>query len=167
MAVAGQYLFSAREPGVSWFAVKWPPMSALSIFLRLFLCIGLVLNGSGVAVAATQMQLGHPHLEHQATMPVAAVSEPCHEMAGMEALATQQLPAAGNDGTRAPATLAGSPADCCDSSGCDCSCAQHVQVATTHPSAPSATAVSSTAASRMTTGHTSPALPHLIRPPIG
>jgi len=142
-------------------------MSPLHILLRFVLCISLILNGSGVAVAATQMQMGDSHLTRQAMPPVAAMPGACHEMPGMEAPAPQHHVAAVDNGTPGSASLAGSPLDCSDSSGCDCSCAQQAQFAPTAATIGGAMGGDSTAVRPMKAGHPAPAMPHLIRPPIG
>lgn len=143
-------------------------MSFTPVLLRVLLCISLVFYGSGLATAATRLQMQNamaavPALPSTDTASGRTLAASCHDASAME------MPAAHHAGMLdgdAETTTQGSP-DCCEATGCDCSCAQHVQVATTDLSVPSAMAVGSTAASRMTTGHTSPPLPHLIRPPIG
>ena len=138
------------------------------VFLRVLLCISLVFYGSGLATAATTSQIQNAMAAASAGPPTdmtsgGTLAAPCHDASAVEMAAVHHAGMVGDD---AQTATQGSP-DCCTATGCDCSCAQHVPVATTVLSAGSAMAVSSTAASRMKAGHTSPPLPHQIRPPIG
>lgn len=119
-------------------------------FLRLLLSVTLVWNGIGGAMAATRM-----HVE-QATIAVPeSAGTPCHE---------HQHPDNGNTGTQHEE----SPApDCCKSGLCVCACAHLSQVPL--PSLPLTgfVAFHDLAAAYELLGRAPPALPHLIRPPIG
>lgn len=92
------------------------------ILLRLLLCISVILNGSGYAVAATQMELAQraAHAAETASVP------PCHE--GADAAA---VPA--SDGMTTPSKATPDPhgegTDCCQSALCSCDCLQHATVA--------------------------------------
>ena len=63
-------------------------MSLPAFLLRLLLCLTLVLNGSGYAVAATQMQLTHMATAEQehliATRAVHDAPAPCHSQVPAE-----------------------------------------------------------------------------------
>lgn len=147
-------------------------MSA-SLLLRILLCLLLVLNGVGNAVAGVRMSLEHSaRAEHSLTdalasalgesvVPAATAAErqlatdagpPCHEA---KQAAVEQPPA---DGVQD---------NCCDAGQCACACLQHV-LATPMPAAlPAAIPGSERAGRRLQAGHLPPALSHLIRPPIG
>jgi len=147
-------------------------MSPFAILLRVVLCIGLILNGSGYAVAATQMQIEHATKVSEGmragALPggdVAAVL-PCHEDPGKAAI--------GPDGfTADPETTGNDPAqpehpipDCCKSSNCAGACL-HAFAAMPGLCAGSIVTNHASSVRPMRTGHPAPALPHLIRPPIG
>jgi hypothetical protein len=150
-------------------------MSPLHVLLRVLLCISLVFYGSGVAAAATRMQVGYATAA-ASSVPSAvtasgSVTAPCHEANDMAVPAGEDSVAALDVGTYASTSSStegsteGSP-DCCEATSCDCSCAQQVQVATGALGVGNLVPARSTAVRAMTMGHASPALPHLIRPPI-
>ena len=127
-----------------------------SIFLRLLLCLALVANGTSVAYASARMAFDGGM---STTAPEQEAEPPCHDMAAMQI----GVMVAGS-GTHAPA---GSHNDCCPPGACLCSCVSHALtilpvhafVLTTQPAA--------SPVSVLRSSHASPALPHLIRPPIG
>lgn len=128
------------------------PMPALSALLRALLCLALILNGSGAAVAATQMQMGHlaavtpaPVMEHHGAM------SPCH---GEQAVAHHTPPAPHP-----------SP-DCCQSAQCACDCLQHLTATATGFFVPMPMLAHAPVLRPMHAGHPSPALANPIRPPI-
>jgi len=132
------------------------------IALRLLLCLMLVLNGTGYAVAATQMQIAHMAMSIAAEE--AQATPPCHESASSEAgLKTVHSHA---DST---ASQAGSDVpECCQSSKCSCDyCLQHLTAAMSVVAvaghAPEAGAI----AQPRVVNRVAPPLPHLLRPPIG
>ena len=143
-------------------------MSISAILLRVVLCIGLVLNGSGHAVAATQMQVKHLAAVSAAMQTTAAAFfqdaavQPCHE----DPSTTGVVPAIAGTGEN-PANPEIPTPDCCKSMNCAGVCAQHAFA--TMPGLSAGTLVIDHASSvrPMRTGHPAPALPHLIRPPIG
>ena len=143
-------------------------MSPSAILLRVVLCIGLVLNGSGYAVAATQMQVKYLAAVSDAMQPATAgvredaAVQPCHEDPGT----TPVVPAIADPGED-PAKPELATPDCCKSMNCAAACAQHASA--TMPGLSARTLVIDHASSvrPMGTGHPAPALPHLIRPPIG
>jgi len=148
-------------------------MSPFHVFLRVLLCISLVFYGSGANAAATGMQMAYATaaaatVSSTDPVPGATATASCHDAnaTGIPA-AGQPIAGADDDTSGAQASTSASP-DCCEaSSSCDCSCTQQVQIATTALIVRGPVPARSTAVRPMTTGHASPALPHLIRPPIG
>lgn len=136
-------------------------MGLWSILLRVLLATALVLNGTGAAMAAVAME-SQPIAASEAPVAVSKAEHPCHEMAGAAELAAEP------EQSPPPAPDAKHPApDCCKSSTCGCACVHGAQAATpavvSEAQAPGRTPVPLPLA----TGHAAPALPHLIRPPIG
>lgn len=147
-------------------------MSPWSALLRVVLILVLVLNGAGTAAASvTMMRATMPadaSMATSAALKTSAMQEiPCHDMAGMTAKAASPDTAAqapvhakpGKDKPMAP--------DCCRGGTCQCACMQAAHAAL--PTMPALALVSphSDVPHPMRTGHADPALPHLIRPPIG
>jgi len=146
-------------------------MSPLRVLLRALLCISLVLNGSGVAVAAIKMQTAHATVAMTTTPPSdsssgVARAEACHEAPAMAMPAVHDHGVTADDGTDTSTCTHESP-DCCKASTCECNCLQLVQASIATSGIGEPMVVHSTGVPPMKTGHPSPALPHLIRPPIG
>ena len=143
-------------------------MSLPAFLLRLLLCMTLVLNGSGYAVAATQMQLTHmatAEQEHRlVTMAEHDAPVPCHskEPAGKES-APAMSPDAVHSG--ASASQHGSPDNC--QAVCSCDCLQHASLAMMDLMPPASERLNAPSTRRIPAGHAAPALANLIRPPIG
>lgn len=87
-------------------------MSPLPLLLRVALCIALILNGSGVAVAATQM-----HVQHAAVAAEMGADQGDHATCG-EHGTEQTLSSAESLSTECES----SATDCCDSSTCNAAC---------------------------------------------
>lgn len=125
-------------------------MSVAAFMVRLLICLGLLVNGSAQAVAATQSALA----SHQAEAAMA----PCDEdgdshFTGPQVHEHRMGPASDNP-------------DCCKSRACDCACS-HGAVATMPAlHAPGRNVAHETRVNRFSTCYASPALPRLIRPPI-
>ena len=149
-----------------------------SVLLRLLLGLLLVLNGIGTSMAATAMLLVHAtHATQSAPHSDAAgkAAPPCHDtarpvdtagdmdMAGMGDLA---MAATDVSDTNAPASHQ-PPPDCCQSMHCDCACMQSTAAAMVVLLLPTAAPADGEQTPAMALDHTAPALPHLIRPPIG
>ena len=135
-------------------------MHAQAAWFRLLIAVSLVLNGVGTAFASVQMlQGGEGHAEQAAD----TVMPPCHEGQAPEA-STGHSDMAEEAGDR----KATNPhADCCQPGACTCPCASHAAAALVGI-APAAACIEHAISVRsMALGHASPALPHLIRPPIG
>ena len=114
--------------------------------LRILLSIALVLNGTGGAWA---MDAAAAKVEAPPAMADAA--PPCHEHAD----------------TPAPATPAPDPADCCQTTACQCACAHLPAAAFLSAVAVSPLPMRSDSAIVVIHRHAAPPLPHQLRPPIG
>ena len=144
-------------------------MSIRSLLLRLFLGLVLVLNGTTTAMAAVHMS--HADIL-EATSPVAASAvnaggegeAPCHD-AEQTKVATAH-PGSGGHLHGSLDTDTPSP-DCCESGICNCACMHPAQAATVDAVIGLVSIEYSDSVRPMFSVHASPALPHLIRPPIG
>lgn len=150
-------------------------MSAPALLLRVLLCVTLALNGSGYAVAATDMEVSHlsslaaTDAMHDPMGPTSVLPSgkqmPCHE-AGKAVTKHAGNTAAGLIDTRdSDATPAEEP-ECCASHG-GCACLQHLTATVPELEIRTAMVGHFTSHSTMSTAHAAPPLPHLIRPPIG
>lgn len=137
---------------------SWPTL------LRVFLCLALLLNGMASAMASTRMAIAHPSHGQMAVERAAsralAQDPKCHESDPAQA-AKQTETGAGHS-----ISGHGSASDCCQTNPCACAC---VLVAPFFapgalPGGGEYTHVRSMRA--LASGHTPPALPHMIRPPI-
>lgn len=130
----------------------WP------VLLRVVLVLSLLLNGLGSAMASAKMTM--PAMpataqERVATAPAAS----CHDMAAMDraaAAAPEQAPQGKHP-----------QPDCCKSGLCQCVCAHAAQFASPAMPALGFDGMRARLAQPMRSSHADPALPHLIRPPIG
>ncbi|HEY0505789.1 MAG TPA: CopL family metal-binding regulatory protein [Lysobacter sp.] len=132
----------------------------LRIVLRLLLCLSLVLNGAGYAVAATQMQIAHQAMAAQAAAPVSP--KPCHEAGN--AASGHETPMAHETAPPAPQ---GHGTDCCQTSLCTCDCLQHATAAMTLVATPTAAPPARCMASPSDTRSPAPPSHTPLRPPIG
>lgn len=138
--------------------------------MRLLLSLCLILNGVGTAMASVHAPMFHEGSPTAAAPTMATdAGQPCHEQPHAGATVAQ-APAVHPAG-HAPADVPGEPAspdtDCCQSGTCVCTC-MHVAHAMLPPLPPAAAAAVHARSSRpLPPGHAAPALPHLIRPPIG
>lgn len=135
-------------------------MSRFAISLRVLLGLVLILNGIGNAVASVRMT-------HAGAVEMTAPAG-----AGMDCHGHDEGQADANPANGASAALtADEPSDpdpnCCESGACQCACVHHVQAAMSLPGPIDAVATQARAALPPKGGHSAPALPHLIRPPIG
>lgn len=133
------------------------PVPIRDVLLRILLCIALIANGATTGVPA---HAGHDGMAAPAEVAQSSVSDagklPCDEHPrGAEALPST------------PADADGAPSDCCASDACRCACmhAGHVALASVVQTA--ADKPHAAAMRPLSSGHAAPALPHLIRPPIG
>lgn len=145
-------------------------MNPYSVLLRLLLVVVLVLNGTGTAAASVTMPAG---MAGSAPTEIAVAPEtagaqaemPCHEMAA-EAVSPDM--AATQASAHHPSDD-GQPAapDCCKTGACHCACMQAAQAALPAMPAFGFVPPHSDVPHPMYLGHAEPALPHLVRPPIG
>lgn len=144
-------------------------MPLRAFLLRALLCLSLVLNGSGYAVASTQMQLMHVAATQAALAAAAPAAPPCHEqlhegsaVPSMHVMADMASSTACDDGHGSQAGP-----DCCQSSQCACDCLQYATA--TLADVPALPAVIEHAAEigPLSPSHVAPALANPIRPPIG
>ena len=142
-------------------------MPTRAILLRLLLCVALVFNGAGSAMASVQMMQMHA-VEHGAVgAPVTTAADaesamPCHH--GMQT-AQHHGSADGAKPFKAKPTPAAP--DCCKSGTCTCACVTHVAVMVPMVALHGIAIAHAGSVRPMALGHPAPALPHLIRPPIG
>jgi hypothetical protein len=143
-------------------------MSLPSLLLRVLLGLSLVLNGTGSVLASAHQSL--------AGLPAAAAAE------GHAAPGSPQLPAACHEGNAeaggpVPATAAaganadlhdsGPGSECCDPGSCRCPCLHGFCAAVSMTAGDPMAPMQQVVRQALATGHDTPALPHLIRPPIG
>lgn len=148
-------------------------MNPWSVLLRVVLIVVLVLNGAGTAAASvTAMRAAMPEgastNTHAMQVPsVMRADMPCHDMAQMMTVAASpdealQAPGHASHGKGKAATP-----DCCKSGACQCACTQAMHAALPAMPAFAVDSPHSDVAHPMPIGHADPALPHLVRPPIG
>jgi len=146
-------------------------MSFWSILLRLLLGLSLVLNGVTSAAAAIHLPAGHADMRATAmetakVSPGVAGEMPCHPPSdGGVAVPHQGSPAAIVDVSFASS---GHPVpDCCEAGTCRCACVHVAQAIPPDWNLGSPAIHHARSARPLTLAHAAPALPHLIRPPIG
>ena len=132
-------------------------MKSWPVLLRVLLILSLLLNGFGSAMASTTMTMPAMPLASQEQATQSA--PPCHDMATMDH-AMDASP------EQAPQGKHPVP-DCCKSGLCQCVCVHAAQLAPPALLALGFDASRTHLAQPMHSGHPEPALPHLIRPPIG
>ena len=144
-------------------------MSFGSILLRLLLSLCLVLNGTGTAAASAHLPM--KAIETAATAErTAGHAMPCHGGSHDMATMPPKQPPAGDSATNdsTPSAKSGhgkhSP-DCCKSGTCRCACVHIAQAGV--PTRLPAVLAHGPSVRALALGHTAPALPHPIRPPIG
>ena len=146
-------------------------MSVWAILLRILLSVALVLNGATGAAAAVRKQMYHEDGQSHAIAAVALAVEspesssddmPCHQQA-TEADSKASLAA---DDSAPPGSKHPTP-DCCKSSSCNCVCTHAAQAPLAFVFVHVPLVDHNLSVRPLLLGHPSPALPHLIRPPIG
>lgn len=133
-------------------------MSSRHVALRILLSLSLITNGSGAAMSGTHSGSG---AAHEASVDQgSAIERPCHE--------AQVVDAAGSSsGTGVLATAPPPiPADCCATGSCLCACV-HQSQATVPGVSPGSVTAPAGIATALRSEHSTPALPQMIRPPIG
>ncbi|HUH90747.1 MAG TPA: CopL family metal-binding regulatory protein [Lysobacter sp.] len=83
------------------------------LLLRVLLCIALILNGSGLAVAATQMQVQHAAMAGAALESLPAPTEHASCMEHSTIASAADAPLSGDHSAAA---------DCCQGTSCDAAC---------------------------------------------
>lgn len=142
-------------------------MSVRPFLSRVLLSLALVVNAVAPATASTHMQAGHGDSR---AAPLAAnangsqANMPCHQVrsAGVAATADAPTPATPtHDRTNQR------PPDCCTPGTCDCACVHASQAALPAPTTGIVRILRLPAIDWLPLAHGTPALPDLIRPPIG
>lgn len=140
-------------------------MPMLPLLLRVLLSLSLILNSSGYAMASAHMSVGHQDSVSATGQPAAdpadSAQPPCHQ----HDEAAEQAPGIPPD-TAAVDSDSPSP-DCCKSGACRCACVQHVPATIPVHALGEAAMEHAAIVLPLTLGHAAPALPDLIRPPIG
>ena len=142
-------------------------MSTRAILLRLLLCVALVFNGAASAMASVQMMQMHADGQGTASIPVPTMADaepamPCHhdgQASHSQDAAAAATPSKDQQPHQTP--------DCCKSSTCTCACVHQAAAMVPMLVFQGATLLHVGSVRSMTLGHPAPALPHLIRPPIG
>jgi hypothetical protein len=132
-----------------------------STLLRLFLVVALVFNTMGTAVASAHLAYPAPVQKSHASERAATKAAPCHEH--LQATATDDQPAAARESARKQH----STPDCCKSGACRCTCLHHAPALMFALGFYPLIIENARSVRPTPSGHVSPALPHLIRPPIG
>jgi len=135
-------------------------MSIWSTLLRLLLLVAFVFNTTGTAVAS--VHLAQPGTVEAAPPVKAAVAEapPCHQHQPAVTVADEQ--------PSTPVEKAKHPSpDCCKSGACRCACVHHAPALMIALGFYPLIIEHARSVRPMSSGHVAPALPHLIRPPIG
>jgi hypothetical protein len=135
-------------------------MSRAGILLRVVLSLSLVLNGIGGTLAATEMAFGSTATasETASAATLAPAHAGCHHHASMP---HHQQPSAEPAG-KPPA----GHSDCCGAGLCGCACAQLPSLAALELLFVPPSLEHERLSNAVDANRPSPALPHLIRPPI-
>ena len=132
------------------------------LLLRVLVCLALVLNGSGLAVAATQMHVQHAGMEVPASTMEVPASTPDDHM-GCPGHARQTTP----DPASAPCDSHSAAAECCQGSSCDPACPAGMLWAVTAPAQGWSITPQVLTPHQMFSDHPAPLLQSRYRPPIG
>lgn len=133
-----------------------------AFLLRFLLALALAVNGVGNAIAAVHMlppANDASTVAHTALAADAGGSPPCHEAAG----SAHPDPGAAASGDTESTTHG---KGCCAQGSCQCNCMHGHGVAMVTRLDPT-TVEPAQVACGVRSAHATPALPHLIRPPIG
>jgi hypothetical protein len=146
-------------------------MSPFATLLKLALCAILILNGSVSAMASTRMAAAHAvdagtnQANHSAMSAAKPADEPpCHQTAGEAS--TGHVSEVLDPDAHSLGKQKQKPSEGCQSDRC-CGCMHYGQALATSLSAVTNRPGQSRPAVLIQPSHASPALPHLIRPPIG
>lgn len=141
-------------------------MSAWPILLRILLSVALIFNGAATVAASAHMNhAGMAEAVQSAKVVQAVEAQPCHQHDQAASADPSGQPAValdtGSSGSGHPTP------DCCESGACRCACAHHAQAAIPDVVFNTPMIEHADSVRPMSWGHAPPALPHLIRPPIG
>lgn len=143
-------------------------MPARSILLQLFLIVALLVDGMGVAVASMHANHSTAGISDtpadSASQSAAESKKPCH---GQPTEGSAPLEGHAHGGGSPGGEEQQSPGDCCQTGECRCACMHHCQAAVVAVVLNATVPVHTDSVRPMYSAHASPALPHLIRPPIG
>ena len=135
------------------------------VLLRLFLSLTFILNGMGAAMASAHVP-GIAMLE-AATAGQDASAPPCHQSMQETQMAHEEAPGMA-DADQAEHPSESGKSGCCKSELCRCTCMHGSQAAiASWPPIATAQLPHVAAVRPLSPAHAAPALPHLIRPPIG
>jgi hypothetical protein len=141
-------------------------MSATPLLLRMLLCLVLIVTGTGTTFAATRMAVAQPT---QTAEPASSTGQATHEMAKSHCADREAMgstTAGGHDA--AVASDAGKlPAPDCCKGDCGCACLQATPAAFAVLSMPAAVIGRAMNVRPVNLVYRTPALPNVIRPPIG
>lgn len=144
-------------------------MPLRAFLLRALLCLSLVLNGSGYAVASTQMQLMHVAAAQASLAAAAQKAPPCHEQLheGSTAPSTHLMADTASSAAACDDSHGSKAApDCCQSSQCACDCLQYATATLANVPALPALIEHAAELGALSPSHVAPALANPIRPPI-
>jgi len=165
-AVTREDVPSKRHFHLSGWGAMVRAMALSTALPRLFLATILMLNGIASAMAGVQHAAvpGKPHGIAEETGQVDPAGGHAHGCAEEEmGLAGTDVPATGgSNGAGHP-----SSPDCCESGVCQCACANTGPPALPPDGRNGFSAHGQTCTWPMASWHVAPALPHLMRPPIG
>ena len=139
-------------------------MTIRSICLRVLLSLGMILNGSSLAMASAHagMGMGNPLHSASEAAPVLGSQPSCHEDAAhVDATASHDASVKSDSGEPSKSQSPG----CCKSGKCSCACV-HAAAALPGIARMEATVFHGSILGSVEVSHTAPVLPELSRPPI-
>lgn len=139
-------------------------MSIQSLWLRVLLSLGLILNGSSLAIASVEAGMDMDRALHSSpeATPGLASQPSCHEVASNQnATGSRDAPL----GSQSGAPSKSQHPDCCKSGKCTCACV-HAAVALPGIARMEASVFHGPILCSTDVHHVAPVLSELIRPPI-
>ena len=135
----------------------------------------LIVNGSGYAFASANMPMSMAKVGLDGRTPsgsnsnasASSVQPPCHQPADTKSSADTQRTGSGTHANDPSEAVDQDAPDCCKSADCRCACVHQMPVFVAVDWVRDAVIVHTDHTRSMTSAHTPPILPHLIRPPIG
>lgn len=141
---------------------KVPGMSFWAVLLRVLLSVALIVNGATTAMASVQMAHGAASIAATPVKP-ASVETPCNEHQQTASVTADPPSSATVESPKSKHATS----DCCKSGACRCACMQSASASLPMMMFTPALVEHSQSVRPMALGHAAPALPQLIRPPIG